>query len=456
MGGAVSAVGDLVGGVGGAVGSVVNQIPGIGPIAGPLISGYYGGPLGFASSLGSNALQGNYGGGGGGGGGGGTPSYAKPGIDYGNNTYQYGGKPLDTSPYFITGDKGVYNLLPALGQINAGQESSLYRTNRLNNDNRIEKFNALGAANAYTPYEAYQDIQAQMANDPTALAAFNKAYRPSTMGSSNIKLPAILGGHNIPIGGPSPDTPLGQFHATTPNPYGQYVNFGLKKALPSESSTNPNSYYSDLAKYAAENKNPFFLPFETAQGATPLGFTPSQNALGAIDSSPYLSGLSTATTTHNQFVSDQQKAARAAQEAQREAQRQAQEQARRAEQRARDAQRQARDQAQAQDRAREQAEDQQKRLQNRLQGPRGNDGLTSVRPPSVTPNFGAFTPPSRNNNPAPATPAAPIVNNLFTPGKPTPVAPTPVAPTPVTPPPPPGPGSFTPMARGGIAMLRRR
>jgi hypothetical protein len=61
MGGVVSAIGNVVGGVGGLASGVAGSIPGIGKIAGPIVGGITGGPLGFASSLASQAIQGNYG-----------------------------------------------------------------------------------------------------------------------------------------------------------------------------------------------------------------------------------------------------------------------------------------------------------------------------------------------------------------------------------------------------------
>ena len=320
MGGVVDAVGDVVGGVGGVVSGVANQIPVIGPYVGPVVGGMTGGPLGFATSLAGNALQGSYGGGGGGGGGSSTPTYAQPTINYGNNTYSYGGNKVDASPYFITGDKGVYNLLPALGQINAGTNRGQY-TPRGNNP---RAFNRIGAQGAYTPYEAYQDIQAQMANDPTALAAFNKAYSPTTFNAPGNAPNFQLFGRNLPIGAPNPNSPLSQFYANNPNPYGQYVNYGLSKKIPNPNNMPDTTSFNTLAQYAVENKNPFFLPFQTTQGATPLGFTPSASALAPIDTTNYLSGFNTANTAQQQAARD----AQAAQEAQRQAQQQAQRNAR--------------------------------------------------------------------------------------------------------------------------------
>ena len=339
MGGAVESVvdigSDIIGGVGGAVNNVVQQIPGIGPVLGPAAGIALGqNPISaFGSSL-TGQLINNSGGGGGGGGGSSTPTYAQPNINYGNNTYAFGDSKLNANPYFISGDKGVYNLLPALGQINAGQSQMQYSPSRLgrNPDRANQKFSSIGAQGSYTPYEAHQDILAQMANDPTALAAYNKAYSPTAL-SPKIPLP---GGHGLPIGQPNPNSPLGQFHANNPNPYGnQYVNFGLNKPIPNQPELN----YNRLASYAAENKNPFFLPYETTQGATPLGFTPSQNALAPIDTTNYVSGYNTANTAQQKYIRDQQQAARDAREAQQRAQEHARNQQQRAERDARDARR---------------------------------------------------------------------------------------------------------------------
>jgi hypothetical protein len=289
MGGIVSGVGDfvgdVVGGVGGIASGVAGAIPGIGPYLGPVVGGITGGPAGFAASLGSNVLQGNYGGGGGGGGGSSTPTYAQPGYNYGNQTYQYGSKPLDMSKYFISGDRGVYNLMPALGQINAGAVPK----NMMYNPEQSRASRDIVAANAYTPYEAHLDIQAQMANDPRALAAFNSAYKPtSAMRTVNDE-----------------NSPMGQFQRRTHNPLGQYVNYGLNDRMPGV-EPKLGLRYNQIAKYAAENKNPFFMPYETTQGATSLGFTPSSDKLGAIDTSQYLSGYNTAQTAQQQYNRQQQ------------------------------------------------------------------------------------------------------------------------------------------------------
>jgi len=234
MGGVVSGIGDfagdVIGGVGGAIGSVANQIPVVGPYVGPVISGVAGGGFpAFASSLAFNAATGKYGSGGGGSSGSASaPKYAQPTYNYGANSYQMGNNPVDTSKYFITGDKGVYNLLPALGQISPKTLSS---SAPIYNDAW-----ANGVANKtyYTPYEAYNDLSAQMAKDPKALAAFQSMYKPTTPASKGV----------------SP-----------------YVDFGLG------SSIGNNATYGNIANYASTNQNPFYVPFNATGGKTAT-FTP--------------------------------------------------------------------------------------------------------------------------------------------------------------------------------------
>jgi len=226
MGGAVKGIGNAIGGVGGAIGGIANSIPGIGPYIGPVVGGITGGPVGFATSLAGNALQGNYGGGGSSGSSN-VPKYAQPSYNYGNQTYQYGSNPVDASKYFITGDKGVYNLMPALGQIDAGQDPSRAPFG----------VPTLGPNyNPYTPYEAYTDLSAQMANDPKALAAFQSMYKPTDYADSSKK---------------------------------QYVDFGMSGSI------GGGSTFADLAKYASTNQNPFYIPYQGVGGKT-SAFIPAQ------------------------------------------------------------------------------------------------------------------------------------------------------------------------------------
>jgi len=276
MGGVVSsignAIGNVVGGVGGIASGVAGAIPGIGPIAGPIVGGLTGGPLGFASSLASQALQGNYGGGGGGGGGSSTtPMYAQPNINYGNNTYQYGTTPIDASKYFITGDKGVYNLLPAFGRVNAGTSPGNYRTSPFGMP--LGNSRSLGRNNAYTPYEAYNDILSKMAGDQKAIDAFKAAYTPSIPEGRFPNLTRFR-----------PQTgPLADFYKANPTPFGQYVNYNLNQKVPNQTGLT----YKKLADYAVKQSNPFFLPYETTTGATPLSFAPSASALAPTDFNNY-------------------------------------------------------------------------------------------------------------------------------------------------------------------------
>lgn len=222
MGGAVNAVGDLVGGVGGAVGGLANQIPGIGPYIGPIATGALVNPAAGFKSLAFNAATGQYGSGGSGSSNSASaPQYAQPSYNYGANSYQMGNNPLDTSKYFITGDRGVYNLLPALGQITPKtlQPSSLM----YGSSNATDQFNK----SYFTPYEAYQELSGQMKNDPKALAAFQAMYQPTTPTSKGI----------------SP-----------------YVDFGLGASI------GDNATYGDIASYASTNKNPFYVPYKGTAG----------------------------------------------------------------------------------------------------------------------------------------------------------------------------------------------
>lgn len=233
MGGVVSGIGDFVGdavgGVSGAVGGALGFVPGIGPYLGPAVTGALLGPAAGFKSLAFNAATGQYGGGGGGGSSGGVsvPRYAEPNYNYGANTYQMNNSPIDTSKYFITGDKGVYNLMPALGQINP---KTIPSSHGIYN----EPFaNSVANKSYYTPYEAYTDLSKQMANDPKALAAFQAMYKPTTPSMSGL------------------------------NPY---VDFGLGTSI------GDNATYGDIAKYASTNQNPFYVPY-SGSGGKPSTFT---------------------------------------------------------------------------------------------------------------------------------------------------------------------------------------
>jgi hypothetical protein len=231
MGGVVSGIGDfagdVIGGASGAVGGALGFVPGIGPYLGPAVTGALLGPAAGFKSLAFNAATGQYGGGGSSGSAS-APKYAQPTYNYGANSYQMGNNPVDTSKYFITGDKGVYNLMPALGQINPKTLSS---SAPIYNDSFA---NSVSNKSYYTPYEAYNDLSAQMANDPKALAAFQSMYQPTTPASKGV----------------SP-----------------YVDFGLGTSI------GNNATYGNIANYASTNQNPFYVPYSGSGGKLST-FTP--------------------------------------------------------------------------------------------------------------------------------------------------------------------------------------
>ena len=191
MGGAVSSVAKVFD----PITSIAGSIPVVGPIAGPIAGAITGGPVGFAKAVAGQALTGGYSGGGGGGGGdsGGVPTYgatdaagnlipATPGFNYGANTYTYDNKPYDASKYFVSGNKGVYNVLPELGNMYSPEAQSAQGTSGFN---------------------AYQNIYGKMAGDPLAQANLQRTFAPSMLSVS----PQQTGGYK----------PIGDFNpATTP------------------------------------------------------------------------------------------------------------------------------------------------------------------------------------------------------------------------------------------------
>lgn len=262
MGGAVKAVTSVFN----PISTIAGAIPVVGPIAGPIAGAITGGPVGFASSLAGQALTGGYSGGGGGGGGGssgGVPTYgstdasgalipATPSFNYGANTYTYGGSPYDASKYFVQGNKGVYNVLPELGNLYSPETQAQPGTSSFN---------------------AYQNIYGKMAGDPLAQANLQKTFAPSMLSVS----PQQAGGYK-PIGDFNPaTTPYAGGRSDLPgylaedikSAYGEY----MPQAQSSQASYLPIQYADfgfgaadknyELAKYAAQNKNPFFTPFAT-------------------------------------------------------------------------------------------------------------------------------------------------------------------------------------------------
>lgn len=181
-----------------------------------------------------------------GGGGGSSTTYAQPNVQYGTgaNTYTVGGKPVDTSKYFITGDKGVYNLLPMLN--GAYQDKNKLDSN-------------LGG------YNAYNSINQKLADDAKAQQAFQQAFQIQTLNPANYNpstLPNYLKTdfkHNIY--NPNADKNSNKLKSQPSFPSYQYVDFGFGKG----------DNLSQISKYAANQNNPFFLAYTpTAPEVAPV------------------------------------------------------------------------------------------------------------------------------------------------------------------------------------------
>jgi len=243
------------------ISTIAGAIPGIGPIAGPIAGAITGGPIGFASSLAGQALTGGYSGGGGGGGSsGGVPTYgttdasgnivAPPaGFNYGANTYTYGGNPYDASKYFVSGNRGVYNVLPELGNMYSPEAQ---------------------AAQGTSGFNAYQNIYGKMAGDELAQANLQKSFSPGMLSvapqSGAYKPIGDFNPATTPYAGGRADLP-GYLQEDIKSAYGEYQ----PQAQSSGSSYLPIQYADfgfgsedqayKLAQYAQQNKNPFFQAF---------------------------------------------------------------------------------------------------------------------------------------------------------------------------------------------------
>jgi hypothetical protein len=289
MGGAVSAIGDVVGGVGGIASGVAGSIPGVGKIAGPIVGGITGGPLGFASSLASQAIQGNYGGGGGGGGGaptygstnpgaagsGTTTPFYSPTYNYGANSYTVDNNPYDTSKYFIQGNKGTYNVLPQLADLYGNQG--------------VQQRAGAPSANIYN------DIIGQFSQNQDTLAQqnFQKNFGLQTY-NPNVSNPTTLASDfNAPDYLKSDiQNALGEYYPGGKGPGTvpvNYADFGFKSG----------DTLQKIANYAKTQNNPFFMPYapqdvrqdvsgpqpimpvsSNPQVTQPLRYAPSQDARG--------------------------------------------------------------------------------------------------------------------------------------------------------------------------------
>jgi hypothetical protein len=248
--------------------TIAGSLPVVGPIAGPIAGAITGGPVGFAKAVASQAIQGNYSGGGGGGGGGGDsggiPTYgatdaagnlipATPGFNYGANTYTYDNKPYDASKYFVSGNKGVYNVLPELGNMYSPEAQGAQGTSSFN---------------------AYQNIYGKMAGDELAQANLQRSFNPGMLSVAPVNNTyKPIGDFNpatTPYAGGRADLP-GYLQEDIKSAYGEYQ----PQAQSSGSSYLPIQYADfgfgsedqtyKLAQYAAQNKNPFFQAFASPQ-----------------------------------------------------------------------------------------------------------------------------------------------------------------------------------------------
>ena len=234
--------------------TIAGSLPVVGPIAGPIAGAITGGPVGFAKAVAGQAIQGNYSGGGGGGGGssGGVPAYgttdasgnlvpATPGFNYGANTYTYDNKPYDASKYFVQGNKGVYNVLPELGNLYSPEAQ---------------------AAQGTSGFNAYQNIYNKMEGDTLAQQSFQKSFAPSMLNvnpTNNTYAP--IGDFSAPQNLPSYlqediKSAYGEYQPQAQSSGAgylpiQYADFGF--------GSGDQAY--KLAQYAREQQNPFFQAF---------------------------------------------------------------------------------------------------------------------------------------------------------------------------------------------------
>ena len=256
MGGAVSAIGKAFD----PITSIASSLPVVGPIAGPVAGYITGGPLGAAKAIAGSALTGGYSGGGGGGGGGGVPTYGStdssgalatppPGFSFGSDLYSYGGEPYDASKYFVQGNKGVYNVLPELGNMYSPEAQGAQGTSGFN---------------------AYQNIYGKMAGDELAQANLQKSFSPGMLSvapqSGAYKPIGDFNPATTPYAGARPDLPS-YLQEDIKSAYGEYQ----PQAQSSNASYLPIQYADfgfgekdkayELAQFARRENNPFFQPF---------------------------------------------------------------------------------------------------------------------------------------------------------------------------------------------------
>lgn len=325
-------------------GSAIGSMGGVGGVLGPALQLAGGAnPLGvFGSSLAGEVLKGYTKSGGSADkpvfvDAAGKPIYAQRGYNYGANTYRVGNNPFNASNYFISGDKGVYNLLPMLG--------GLY------GDNDYERKTGTSS------YNIYNDIYNRMADDAAAQKAFSERFgvkelNPMDFMSNRNTRNTYTSGYTAPVnrfagmfgssggrrdvssfmgttpkelprsGGYRPATwmrgesydifgdrlfnerdlqrrniptylahdlnqafaeynPLDRFKITgkgfkapTINPI-KYVDFGF-----GANANTKKQPFELLADYASQNKNPFFLAYEPAATPAPAPAAPQPSPTG--------------------------------------------------------------------------------------------------------------------------------------------------------------------------------
>jgi hypothetical protein len=242
--------------------SIAGSLPVVGPIAGPIAGAITGGPVGFAKAVAGQALTGGYSGGGGGGGGGSSiPAYgstdasgnlvpATPGFNYGANTYTYDNKPYDASKYFVQGNRGVYNVLPELGNMYSPEAQGAQGTSSFN---------------------AFQNIYNKMEGDPLAQQSFQKSFAPNMLNvnptNNNY---AAIGDFNAPQNLPS------YLQQDIKSAYGEYQ----PQAQSSGAGYLPIQYADfgfgekdrayELAQFARKENNPFFQAFDKPYTPQPV------------------------------------------------------------------------------------------------------------------------------------------------------------------------------------------
>lgn len=257
MGGAVSAVTKVFD----PITTVASNIPVVGPIAGPVAGFITGGPMGAAKVIAGDALLGRYSGDGGGGGGDGggsatptgptygatipgtpgagttTPFYS-PTYNYGANAYTVDNNPFDTSKYFIQGNKGTYNILPQLADLYGNQE--------------VQQRAGAPSANIYgdimNKFSMNQDTLAQQNFQKNfGLQSYNPIAGSPTTFDSGFTGPEYLRSDI--------QNALGEYYPSgstqTESIPINYADFGFKSG----------ETLQDIAKYAREQNNPFFMPY---------------------------------------------------------------------------------------------------------------------------------------------------------------------------------------------------